>query len=222
MIFAAELLECLTQPLFFLVLLELVERSLWDPLIRALRVPVRLPRLVWISSGCGSAVVRRSSRSLRGFGVSLPVAWSHPTLARCKAFYPAEFFFQQVIPVTKTYCREDRANSPNQFGAYHVVIRAIVVTVGSILSPTLPPFSICYSFHHPHIHPCVYLLHIFVCPIVQSLKKIPIALLTVLLSCVCVLPVASHHRLHISFVISTPVSVIKKRRVKKKKKEGIQ
>ena len=100
-----------------------------------------------------------------------------------------------------------------------MVIRAIVVTVGSFLSPTLPPFSICYSFHHPHIHPCVDLLHIFVCPIVQSLKKIPIALLTVLLSCVCVLPVASHHRLYISFVISTPVSVIKKKNSQKKKKE---
>jgi len=70
-----------------LVLPGLVKRSLWDPLVRALLVPVRLPRLVWISSGCGSAVVRRSSRSLRGFGVSLPVAWSHPTLARCKASY---------------------------------------------------------------------------------------------------------------------------------------
>jgi hypothetical protein len=47
---------------------------------------------VWISSNCGSAVVRRSSRSLRGFGVSLPIAWSHPTLARCKAFTPLNFF----------------------------------------------------------------------------------------------------------------------------------
>jgi hypothetical protein len=60
----------LTQPLFFLVLLGLVKRFLWDPLVRALRVPVRLPRLVWISSGCGSAVVRRSSQSLHGFGLS--------------------------------------------------------------------------------------------------------------------------------------------------------
>jgi hypothetical protein len=74
----------LTQPLFFLVLLGLVKTLLWDPLVRALRVPVRLPLFVWISSGCGSAVVRRSSRSLRGFGASLPVAWSHPTLAGIK------------------------------------------------------------------------------------------------------------------------------------------
>jgi hypothetical protein len=74
--------------LFFLVLLGLVKRFLWDPLVRALRVPVRLPLFVWISSGCGSAVVRRSSRSLRGFGASLPVAWSHPTLARYEASYP--------------------------------------------------------------------------------------------------------------------------------------
>ena len=67
-----------------LVLPGLVKRFLWDPLVRALRVPVRLPCLVWISSGRGSAVVRRSSRSHRGFGVSLPVAWSRPTLAGIK------------------------------------------------------------------------------------------------------------------------------------------
>jgi len=120
-IFAAELLECLTQPLFFLVLLELVERSLWDPLIRALRVPVRLPRLVWISSGCGSAVVRRSSRSLRGFGVSLPVAWSHPTLARCKAFYPADFFSASYPRYQNLLSWRSGHPSPNQFGAYHNV-----------------------------------------------------------------------------------------------------
>ena len=77
-----------------LVLPGLVKRFLWNPLVRALRVLVRLPRLVWISSGCGSAVVRRSSQSLRGFGVSLPVAWSHPTLARYKASYPT--VLQQV------------------------------------------------------------------------------------------------------------------------------
>ena len=58
--------------MFFLVLLGLVKRFLWNPLVRALRVPVWLPRLVWISSGCGSAVVRRSSRSLRGIGSLSP------------------------------------------------------------------------------------------------------------------------------------------------------
>ena len=72
-----------------LVLPGLVKRFLWNPLVRALWVPVRLPRLVWISSGCGFMVVRRSSRSLPGFGASLPVAWSHPTLARYKASYSA-------------------------------------------------------------------------------------------------------------------------------------
>ena len=67
-----------------LVLPGLVKRFLWNPLVRALRVPVQLPCLVWINSGCGSAVVRRSSRSLHGFGASLPVAWWHPTLAGIK------------------------------------------------------------------------------------------------------------------------------------------
>ena len=67
-----------------LVLPGLVKRFLWDPLVRALRVLAQMPRLVWISSGCGSTVVRRSSRNLRGFGASLPIAWSHPTLAGIK------------------------------------------------------------------------------------------------------------------------------------------
>jgi hypothetical protein len=65
----------------------LVKGFLWDPLVHALRVLVRLPRIVWISSSCGSAIVRRSSRSLHGFGVSLPVAWSPPTLIRYKVSY---------------------------------------------------------------------------------------------------------------------------------------
>jgi hypothetical protein len=52
----------LTPPLFFLVLPGLVKRFRWDPLVHDLRVPIlRLPSIVWISSGCGSAVVRRFS-----------------------------------------------------------------------------------------------------------------------------------------------------------------
>jgi hypothetical protein len=78
----------LTLPLSFLVLPGLVKRFLWDPLVRALRVPVRLHCIVWINSGCGSAVVLRSSRSLYDFGVSLLVAWSPPTLVRYRASYP--------------------------------------------------------------------------------------------------------------------------------------
>jgi len=37
---------------------------------------------------CGFAVVQRLSQSLRGFGVSLPAAWSHPMFVRYKASYP--------------------------------------------------------------------------------------------------------------------------------------
>ena len=85
-----------------LVLPGLVKRFLWDPLVRALRLLVRLPRLVWISSGCGSTVVWRSSRSLRGFGASLPVAWSHPTLGRYKASYSA--VIQQVTLLSPLPC----------------------------------------------------------------------------------------------------------------------
>jgi hypothetical protein len=81
----------LTLPSFFLVLPGLVQRLLWDTLVCALRVPIRLPRIVWISSGCASAVIWRLSRSLQGFSVSLPVAWSPPTLIRYKVSYPLFF-----------------------------------------------------------------------------------------------------------------------------------
>jgi hypothetical protein len=40
----------------------LVKRFLWDPLVRALQVPVRLPRIMWISSGRGFAVVQFGDR----------------------------------------------------------------------------------------------------------------------------------------------------------------
>jgi hypothetical protein len=95
----------------------LVKRFIWDPLVRALRVPVRLPRIVWISSGCGSTVVRSSIESLHGFGVSLPVAWSPQTLIRYKASYPlffskftllSDYFYIQPSYLS-TYYREDRA-----------------------------------------------------------------------------------------------------------------
>ena len=125
--------------MFFLVLPGLVKRFFWNPLVRALWVPVQLPCLVWISSGCGSAVVRRSSRSLRGFGASLPVAWSHPTLARYKASYSV--VLQQVILLFPaallqvilivTYCREDQANPHTEIVQYlSSSIRAQVDTVG--------------------------------------------------------------------------------------------
>jgi hypothetical protein len=95
----------------------LVKRSLWDPLVRALWVPLRLPRIVWISFGCCSAVARRPSRSLHGFGVSFPVAWSPPTLIRYKLSYLLFFnnftllfsYFYIQPSYLSTYCREDRA-----------------------------------------------------------------------------------------------------------------
>jgi hypothetical protein len=77
----------------------LVKRFLWDPLSRALRVPIQLLRIVWISSSCGSAVVQRSSQSLHGFGVSLPVSWSLLTLIRYKVSYPLTAVLQQIYLV---------------------------------------------------------------------------------------------------------------------------
>ena len=76
--------------MFFLVLPGLVKRFLWDPLVRALQVPVRLPCLVWISSGRGSTVVRRSSQSHRGFGLSLSPSLGR-VLGKYKASYPPLF-----------------------------------------------------------------------------------------------------------------------------------
>jgi hypothetical protein len=117
--------ECFNQPLFFLVLLGLVKRYLWDPLVCALRVPVRLPRLVWISYGCCSVVVWRSSQSLPGFGISLPDAWSHPTLAGIKLVircftasylcYPCKLScsWPTIVKIRPSLYRQ-------QFGTYHL------------------------------------------------------------------------------------------------------
>jgi hypothetical protein len=113
---AAELLSVYSTPILPYSP-GLVKRFLWDPLVHALRVPVWLPRIVWISSGCRSAVVQRSSRTLHGFDVSLPVAWSPPTLIRYKVSYPLSFstftlffrYFYTQPSYLSTYGREDCA-----------------------------------------------------------------------------------------------------------------
>ena len=67
---------------------------------------------------CGSAIVWRSSRSPHGFGASLPVAWSHPTLAAIKLFIRCS---QQIYPCSWTYCREDLAILVLVYiGTYHL------------------------------------------------------------------------------------------------------
>jgi hypothetical protein len=73
-------------PLFFLILLGLMKRTLWVPLLLALRFLFGCAVLYGLVPACGFAVVRRSSQSFRGFGASLPVAWSQPTFVRYKAF----------------------------------------------------------------------------------------------------------------------------------------
>jgi hypothetical protein len=129
----------LTLPLFFLVLPRFVKRILWDPLVCASRVPVWLPHIVWLSSGCASAAVWRSSRSLHGFGVSLPVAWSPPTLIRYKVNYPLFFnkftlllcYLYSQLSYLSTYCREDRGTLvPNITRYLSSGIKAFVVTIG--------------------------------------------------------------------------------------------
>jgi hypothetical protein len=68
---------------------------------------------------CDSTIDWRSSRSPQGFGVSLPVAWSHPTLAGIKLFIHCS---KQSYPYSWTYCREDRVILVLEYiGTYHVV-----------------------------------------------------------------------------------------------------
>ena len=67
---------------------------------------------------CGSAIVWRSSRSPQGFGASLSVAWSHPTLVGIKLFNRCS---QQNYPCSWIYCREDRVILvPDYIGKYQV------------------------------------------------------------------------------------------------------
>jgi hypothetical protein len=73
-------------PLFFPVLQELVNRSLWGSLLSPLWLQFGCVVLCGLVLAYGFAVVRRSSRSLRVFSASLLVAWSHPTFVRYKAF----------------------------------------------------------------------------------------------------------------------------------------
>ena len=127
---------------------------------------------------CGSAIVRRLSRSPQGFGVSLPVAWSYPTLAGIKLFIRC---LQQSYLCSWTYCREDHAILMLVYiGTYHVVIRAIVVTVGLFiiyLSIICLP-SITVFIHHIYF--------VLPYPIVhwKVIQKNPIAFCWYCLSCV--------------------------------------
>jgi hypothetical protein len=54
---------------------------------------------------CGSAVVRRSSQDHDGFGASLPITWSHPTLTGIELVTSTVSSYVLV----HTYCREDQA-----------------------------------------------------------------------------------------------------------------
>ena len=75
-------------PLFFLVLLVLVKRSLWVLLLRALQFPVWLYRFVWISPGllfCDRLEIESKSSRFRCLSPRRLVA---SNLGRYKAIYP--------------------------------------------------------------------------------------------------------------------------------------
>jgi hypothetical protein len=169
-------------PMFFLVLRGLVKRSLWDPLLRALQLPFGCTILCGLVPTCGSAVVRRSSRSLHSFSASLPVAWSHPTFVRYKAFTRC---LQQVFLLRNLLLWRPGHSQEHSFnGLYHVVIRAIIVTIDfGYYPPSHPLSSITYLFVH----------------VLQSTKKArqkkdAIALLWYCFFVCFVHLVASHHR----------------------------
>jgi hypothetical protein len=171
----------------------LVKRFLWDPLVRALWVPVRLPHIVWISSGCGSAVVRRSSWSLHGFGVSLPITWSPLTSIRYKVSYPLFFrkftllfcYFYIQPPYLSTYCREDRAT--------------LVLNIIWYISSGIKAFVVMVGLTIIHLFIIVF-IHLIFCLVLKSkAKNKTYSLLVVLLPCVVWVPQVGcyHHRIHI-------------------------
>ena len=84
----------LLSALHTLVLHGLVKRSLWGPWLLLYDYQFFFKRygfqfgcavLCRLVVDCGSAIVQRSCQSPQGFGASLPIAWSHPTLVRYKA-----------------------------------------------------------------------------------------------------------------------------------------
>jgi hypothetical protein len=146
--------ECLTQTFVLASSSWVCERSLWGPLLRALRFPFGCAVFCGLVPVCGSVIVRRSSRSPSGFGVSLPVAWSHPTFVRYKASYPRCFYsklslFLNLLPwrsgqnLADSYrylsCGNQSYCCHGRF-CYH------------------PPIylSICYWFHPSYIVSCSY------------------------------------------------------------------
>jgi hypothetical protein len=145
---------------------------------------------MWIGSGCGSAVIRRSSRSLHDFGVSLPVAWSPPTLIRYKVSYLLFFnkftllfrYFYNQPSYLSTHCREDRATPSTEYSLIHIIWYQSFRCHGR-------------SYYHPLIYHNLHPSYILFCPIVQSHKKS----ITLWRYCYHVLfKVASyHHHIHI-------------------------
>jgi hypothetical protein len=127
-------------PLFLLVLLGLVKRTLWVPLLRALRFPFSCAILCGLVPACGFAVIQRSSRSLCGFGGSLPVASSQPIFDMYKAFTHClqQFILLRNLLLWRSGHPQDLScNDP-----YHVVIRAIIVTVGFDYYPPSHPYML--------------------------------------------------------------------------------
>ena len=80
-----------------------------------------------------SAIIRRSSRSPQGFGVSLPVAWSLPTLVRYKASYP--LFSTANYPLFLNLQSGRTGHTlANSYRYLSCGIRAIIVTVGFVIT----------------------------------------------------------------------------------------
>ena len=131
--------------------LDLWGRSLWGPLFRALWFPVWLRYFVWISPGlwfCDRSKIESKSSRFRCLSPRRLVA---SNLGRYKAIYP---LFVAKLSLFLNYCCEDRAILVLvHISTYHVVIRAIIVTVGFVITHLsilcLP--SVTVFIHHIYL-----------------------------------------------------------------------
>jgi hypothetical protein len=170
---------------------------------------------VWISSGCGDAVVRRSSRSLHSFGVSLPVAWSPPTLIRYKVSYLLFFsnftllfsYFYTQPSYLSTYDREDRATPSTEYNSVHIIWYQSFHCQGR---------SYCHPFIYHSLHPSYFFF------LLSKATKKPITLWQYCYLVLFKIPQVARYHHHIQIVslhlISAPHQCDKKRRRERSKK----
>ena len=167
-------------PLFLWVLLGLVRDLSEVPYLVLYGFRLGCAVLFGLVPICGSMIIRRSSRSPQGFGVSLPVAWSHPTLVRYKASYP--LFSTASYPLLFNLLSWRSGHSlADSYRYLSYGIRAIVVTVGFVITH----LSILFVYHPLLFSSITYICALFVSysPVKSHTKKSYCLLLVLLISC---------------------------------------